>query len=186
MNLLEEAILFATHAHEGQIRKRAGHPYILHPMEVASILATMTNDLDVLSAGILHDTVEDCGVSLDTLREKFGDRVAALVQSETEDKLKDRPPEETWKERKLASLAVLRETDDRGVKMLWLADKLSNMRSFARQHRVTGDKLWEHFHQKDPAVQAWYYHEVAACMTDLYDTDAYREYNTLLCEVFGG
>ena len=83
MNVLEEAILFAVRAHQGQVRKMAGSPYILHPLEVAAVIATMTDDLETMAAGVLHDTIEDCGVDPLEIREKFGNRVYALVQSET-------------------------------------------------------------------------------------------------------
>ena len=59
MNMLEEAIIYATVMHQGKIRKLRGVPVILHSMEVAQILSTMTDDQDVITAGILHDIVED-------------------------------------------------------------------------------------------------------------------------------
>ena len=59
MNLVEEAIIYATVMHQGVIRKRDKIPYILHPMEVAQILSTMTDDQETITAGILHDIVED-------------------------------------------------------------------------------------------------------------------------------
>ena len=104
---LNEAIVFATQCHAGQIRKMANTPYILHPMEVAAIIGTMTGDEDIMIAGLLHDTIEDCNTDPRLIREKFGPRVSALVQSETEDKLSDRPPAETWQERKEESLLML-------------------------------------------------------------------------------
>ena len=69
---LNEAICFATACHAGQVRKLANTPYILHPLEVASIIGTITNDEDTMIAGLLHDTVEDAGVTFDEIREKFG------------------------------------------------------------------------------------------------------------------
>ena len=187
MNVLEEAIIFATKAHEGQTRKLALTPYILHPLEVANIISTITPDLETAAAGVLHDTVEDCDVDPKEIRDRFGPRVAALVQSETEDKLSDRPPAETWQERKEDSLLMLRNTRDRDVKILWLADKLANLRSFYRSHCEIGDGLWEHLHQKDPAKQRWYYETVADCVRDeLADTAAFREFCELIPKTFEG
>lgn len=187
MNVLERAILFATEAHEGQMRKLANTPYILHPLEVAAIIATMTDDLEIMAAGALHDTIEDCGVAPETIRETFGARVFALVQSETEDKLSDRPPAETWIERKEDSLLMIRHTKDRGVKILWLADKLSNIRSFWREYQKHGDKIFEALNQKDKSKQAWYYRSIRDCLTgELSDTAAYREYDRLVNEIFKG
>ncbi len=186
MNVLEEAIVFATNAHCGQVRKLAKTPYILHPLEVASIISTITDDLEVMAAGVLHDTIEDCDVDPKVIREKFGPRVSALVQSETEDRLSDRPPAETWKERKEESLLMLKHTKDKDVKILWLGDKLSNIRSFYREYRVKGDKIWDALHQKDPRMQQWYYDTIAEYLAELSNTAAYSEYVELVNKVFGG
>ncbi|MBR4436538.1 MAG: bifunctional (p)ppGpp synthetase/guanosine-3',5'-bis(diphosphate) 3'-pyrophosphohydrolase, partial [Spirochaetales bacterium] len=71
-HLLTEAIIFAAKAHEGQMRKFSKTPYILHPLEVAGIIATMTDDQKVMAAGVLHDVIEDCGVDPAIIKEKFG------------------------------------------------------------------------------------------------------------------
>ena len=83
MNLLEEAVVYATIMHQGRVRKFGGRPYILHPMEVAQILSTMTDDMEVIAAGILHDVVEDTDGTLDEIEKRFGERVASLVASRT-------------------------------------------------------------------------------------------------------
>ena len=186
MNVLEEAILFATQAHGGQMRKLSNTPYILHPVEVAAIISTITGDLDTMAAGVLHDTIEDCNVDPRVIKEKFGARVSALVQSETEDKLSDRPAAETWQERKEESLLMLRYTKDRDVRILWLADKLSNMRSFYREYIKHGDAVWQGLNQKDPAKQAWYYRTIVKNLYELKDTTAYAELNYLIEEIFKG
>ena len=184
LNLLERAIAFAVTAHAGQFRKYGGTPYILHPLEVANIIATMTDNLEVMSAGVLHDTIEDCGVEAKTLRQTFGPRVAALVQSETEDKLADRPANETWMQRKEESLLMLQHTKDREVKILWLGDKLSNIRSFYAAYRKNGDAIWERLHQNDPKMQEWYYRKVADYVSELSDTSAYKEYIETINRLF--
>ena len=185
MDVLEEAIVFATKAHEGQRRKLANIPYILHPLEVAGIIATLTDDRETMAAGCLHDTIEDCNVDPKEIREKFGPRVAALVQSETEDKLSDRPPAETWKERKEDSLLMLKHTNEQDVKILWLADKLSNIRSFYRSYLKEGYEIFSHLNQKDPAMQGWYYKTIAEYLSEFSDTAAYREYVDLVHKIFG-
>ena len=182
---LNEAIAFAAESHAGQMRKIANTPYILHPMEVAAIIGTMTNDEDVLIAGLLHDTVEDCGVDPRVIKERFGARAAALVQSETEDKLSDRPAAETWQQRKEESLLMLEHTKDRDVKILWLGDKLSNIRSFYREYRKDGDRIWSCLNQKDPKMQGWYYQTIAVLLSELSGTAAYDEYKELVEKLFG-
>ena len=67
MNLLEEAIIYATIMHQGKVRKFRSYPYILHPVEVAQILSTMTDDEEIITAGILHDIVEDTDGTLNEI-----------------------------------------------------------------------------------------------------------------------
>ena len=121
----------------------------------------------------------------DVIREQFGPRVYALVMSETEDKLPGLSPSGSWLTRKQDSLLVLENTPFPEVKILWLADKLSNIRSFVREHERRGDAMYELLNQKDPAMHAWYYRSVAKAMPELSDTDAYREYTSLVEKLFG-
>lgn len=186
MGKFDEAARFAVEMHAGMMRKGDRLPYILHPMEVASIAASMTDDQDVLCAALLHDVVEDTPTTIDEVAERFGSRVAELVASETEDKRPNVDPSQSWQVRKEESLALLRETQDRGVKMLWLADKLANMRSFSRLHKRLGNRLWDGFNQKDPHKQAWYYAEVAEALAELRETAAWQEYDQLRQIVFEG
>ena len=177
MNMLEEAIIYATVMHQGKVRKLGGRPYILHPMEVAQILSTMTDDVEVITAGILHDVVEDTDGTLDEIRGRFGGRVAALVASESEERFPGEDPKATWRRRKEGSIAALRRSRDVGAKMLWLADKLANMRSLAQAYAERGDAMWTELHQGDPEAQLWYYRSVAEALElDLNRTGAFKEY----------
>lgn len=186
MTLFEEAIEFAVRAHSGAMRKRESSPYILHPMEAAAIVGTMTSDDEVLAAAVLHDTVEDAGVSIEEIRERFGERVAILVASETENKRPGQDKKATWHVRKTESLEVLKTAADPGVKLLWLGDKLSNIRSFYRAWRISGNGLWHSFNQDDPAEQAWYYRSIDAQLSDLHDQDAWQEFHYLVEMIFKG
>ena len=127
MNKIEEAIIYATVMHQGKVRKLGSSPYILHPLEVAQILATMTDDQDVITAGILHDIVEDTDGTLKEIEKRFGERVAFLVSSESENEYAGEDCSESWKRRKEESLKVLKNADDLGVRMLWLTDKLDTL-----------------------------------------------------------
>lgn len=182
-SLLDRAIVYATEKHSGQKRKLVSTPYILHPLEVAVILSTMTDDEEVIVSGILHDTIEDTTATAEEVRTIFGERVYKLVASESENKRKDRPASETWQIRKEESLAELKNTKDLDVKRLWLADKLANLRSIDRQMDKC-DNLWDSFHQNDPKLHRWYYQSVADAATELADTDAYREYIDLVHQIF--
>lgn len=177
MNILEEAIVFATTFHQGKTRKMSGTPYILHPLEVAQIISTMTDDLEVISAGVLHDVVEDTDGTIEMIREKFGERVSALVESETENKYPGEDKSQSWMKRKEESLHVLKNSTDPGVKIMWLADKLSNIRSLAGGYSEKGEDVWNIFNQKDPAMHRWYYKSVAEAIEyELNRTGAYKEF----------
>ena len=71
-SLFDKAVQFAVDAHSGTERRGKGYPYIIHPMEAAAIVATMTKDQEMLAAAILHDTVEDTDVTIGQIRERFG------------------------------------------------------------------------------------------------------------------
>ena len=185
MELVSEAIAFAVKAHDGMRRKKSDAPYILHPMEAAVIVGTMTDDQNLIAAAALHDVVEDAGITIEEIEAKFGKRVRELVESETEDKRADLPPESTWHIRKEESLSVLKNTDDIAVLMVWLSDKLANMRSIYRDWKIEGDAMWQRFNQKDVNEQAWYYRSIATLTERLSDTSAWLEYKTLTELVFG-
>ena len=177
MNLLEEAIIYATVLHQGRTRRMSDVPYILHPLEVAQILSTMTDDLEVLAAGVLHDVVEDTDGTLAEIERRFGERVAGLVASTTEAAYVGVDKALSWKRRKEESLRALRNSTDVGVKMLWLADKLANIRSTAGSFSERGEAVWEAFHQRDPEMQRWYYESVAKLVEfDLNRSGAYKEF----------
>ncbi|MCR4615736.1 MAG: HD domain-containing protein [Clostridiales bacterium] len=181
--MFEKAAAFALKAHEGQKRKDGGI-YILHPLEVAVIVSTMTDDPEVLAAAVLHDTVEDTSVTAEDILENFGERVAELVAHETEDKRPDMAAGASWKIRKEESLALLK---DGGIetKMLWIGDKLSNIRALARDHDKIGAAVFERFNEKDPARHRWYYTTILEYTKELSGFPAYKEYEDLVHHVFG-
>ena len=185
MELVSEAIAFAVKAHDGQRRKKSNAPYILHPMEAAVIVGSMTDDQNLIAAAALHDVVEDADITIEEIEEKFGKRVRELVESETEDKRADLPPSDTWHIRKEESLEVLKNTDDIAVLMVWLGDKLANMRAIYRDFKVEGVTMWQRFNQKDVNEQAWYYRSIATLTKALSATPAWLEYKTLTELVFG-
>ena len=185
MELVSEAIAFAVKAHDGMRRKKCEAPYILHPMEAAVIVGTMSNDQNLIAAAALHDVVEDAGVTIEEVEAKFGSRVRELVASETEDKRADQPPADTWRIRKEETLEILKNTNDIGVLMVWLGDKLANMRSIYRNWKVEGDSMWQTFNQNDVKEQAWYYGSIVKLTERLSHTLAWIEYKTLTELVFG-
>lgn len=178
--MIDEAIEFATKAHAGQFRKGTKRPYIVHPVEVADIVATMTQDEEIICAAVLHDTIEDCeGITEEVLREKFGERVASMVALESEDKSK------SWEERKGATILRLK-TAPRPVQMIGLADKLSNMRDIDRDYPVVGENLWKRFRMQSKSAIAWYYKGVQEALREGFEgVMAYEEYVKLIEKNFG-
>lgn len=185
-DIFYRALSFSERAHRGMVRKTRNIPYILHPMEVAAIASNMTEDPEILAAALLHDTLEDTETTEDELLKEFGERVLSLVLSETENKRPSLPPECTWRIRKEESLDFLKRTTDNGVRILWLSDKLANMRSFYRLFLEEGPAFWKHFHESDPGKQEWYYRSVAAYTSSLSKEAAWQEYTQLLDTIFGG
>ncbi len=169
---LNAAIEFAVKKHSGQVRKSTTIPYILHPLEVLQILCTMGADTNVMIAGVLHDTVEDTDTTLDEIKESFGEDVAGLVAANSEDKSK------SWEARKQHTIDALAEADLR-VKMLVVADKLSNIRSMATDAKRIGDRLWDRFNAPKQK-QAWYFDGILDAIYDLQFLpeceDAYWEF----------
>lgn len=179
-SLFDRAVKFATDAHAGTERRCKGYPYIIHPMEAVAIVATMTNDPEMLSAAILHDTVEDTDVTLEQIRELFGDRVATLVQHETAPMDKNL----SWRERKTIQVKQL-ATAPYDSKVVALGDKLSNMQGIALDYRQIGDEVWHRFHAPNgkPDVE-WYYRSLAEALSELSETVAYQGFVNLVEEVF--
>ncbi|MBQ5411703.1 MAG: bifunctional (p)ppGpp synthetase/guanosine-3',5'-bis(diphosphate) 3'-pyrophosphohydrolase, partial [Bacteroidales bacterium] len=130
-SLFDKAVIFAVKAHQGTERRGKGFPYIIHPMEAAEIASTITDDQEILAAAILHDTVEDTPATIQMIREDFGERVASLVESESDVQIKGKTNEESWHARKQDSLKRL-EAAPLDAKIVALSDKLSNMRAIAR------------------------------------------------------
>lgn len=124
---IKRAYITAKNAHEGQTRS-SGEPYITHPIAVASILADMHLDAEVIMAALLHDVVEDTPVTEDDLRKLFGDTVTNLVNGVTKlDKLQFRDHREAQAEnfRKM----IMAMTSDIRVILIKLADRTHNMRT---------------------------------------------------------
>lgn len=184
-DVVEKAVEFALKAHRDEKRKSNGVPYILHPIEVAAISSRLTTEREVMAAALLHDTVEDAGVTKEQLLKSFGARVAELVMAETEDKHREMSAAASWQTRKEESIKDLRATTDVGVKAMWLSDKLSNLRSLYEDWRKKGSGVWQIFNQKDPAKHAWLYKSIIECLGEFKETPEYNEYNFICQEVFG-
>lgn len=180
-DLLDRALLFAAKCHEGQVRKGTSRPYIVHPIETMEILSEMKADLSLLIAGLLHDTLEDTSATEEEIVKYFGMEVGFLVASHSEDKSK------SWEERKKTAIQKAREGSMR-LKMLVMADKVSNLRSLYRDKKQIGEKIWERFNAPKEK-QAWYYSEMKKALREMEHSpetkDTYLEMVKLYQHVFG-
>ena len=127
IQFIEKAIYFATFAHKEQVRK-SGEAYIVHPIQVAGILAELKLDPDTIATGFLHDVVEDTGFSIDDIEYEFGKDVAFLVEGVTKlgkIKYKSHAEQQAENHRKM----LLAMANDLRVIMVKLADRLHNLRT---------------------------------------------------------
>ena len=127
LELVKKAYEFSLEHHQGQVRA-SGEPYLVHPLEVAMVLAEMRLDTTAIAAGLLHDMVEDTKVTVDEIKTRFGEQVAHIVEGVTKiSKLEFASREEAQAEsvRKM----VLAMVDDIRVVLIKLADRLHNMRT---------------------------------------------------------
>ena len=180
-SILDKAIIFATRAHQGQERKGKSLPYIVHPMEAVAIVATITNDQEILAAAALHDTVEDTPVNIDEIRREFGGRVASLVAYETN---ASKDSGTIWRDVKQEAVNRLAAAPLDAQKAA-IGDKLSNLRALYHDYREIGDELWSRF--KAPGGKkdiAWYYRSLAQSFAPLKGLPPYEEFVELLGKTF--
>ena len=180
---MDKAIIFAVKAHSGTERRGKGFPYIVHTMEAMEIVATMTPDQELLAAAALHDVVEDTDISVEDLRREFGDRIASLVEAESDKFTPGISEEDSWHDRKQAAISRLAAAP-REAKMVALGDKLSNMRAIARDYALKGDQVWSIFHVKDKSEHEWHYRGLADSLRELSGTFAFKEFESLINQVF--
>ena len=157
-----EALILAFDLHRFQERKGSGVPYMAHVLGVSSLVIENGADEDTAIAALLHDTVEDQGghSTLADVRERFGERVATIVQGCTESAEDPKPP---WRERKERYLEHLK-TASPEVQLVAASDKLYNLQSILADHAVVGEGLWDRFSGGREGV-LWYYRAAAHTFT---------------------
>lgn len=182
--LVDKAIKFAVDAHANTERRGKGFPYVIHVLEAMEIVATITNDPELLAAAALHDTVEDTEVTVDQIRAEFGERIAAIVKSESDELDPNKDECQTWRSRKQAAIDRLKKAS-MDAKTVAMGDKLSNMRAIARDYDKVGDKIWSIFHAPGgKADHEWHYRGLADSLCELAGTPAYAEFCAAIEHVF--
>jgi GTP pyrophosphokinase len=131
-DLLRRAYLFSARQHKGQIRK-SGEPYLVHPLEVANILAELKLDPICVATGLLHDIVEDTDTTLPEIEEYFGPEIAHLVDGLTKISKLDHASHEERQALNMRKM-LLAMVDDVRVVLVKLADRLHNMRTLEYLH----------------------------------------------------
>jgi (p)ppGpp synthase/HD superfamily hydrolase len=180
--LIDSALVFAARAHRHQTRKSTNVPYIVHPVGVMLTLQQAgETDPELLAAALLHDTIEDAGVSAGVLAERFGQRVADIVTGCSE-------PDHNgavWEARKEHTIAHLRMAP-RDVQLVSAADKLHNLRSMQADYAEQGDRLWGRFNRGRPKIE-WYYRAVADSLSagELQGHPLVQELRQAITELFG-
>jgi len=161
MDLIQKAFNRAYELHRGQMRKVSDVPYLVHLLDAAKYLMYETKDVEVICAGILHDTLENTDYSEDSLRSEFGERVCGLVVFCTEKSngfdVSVEFKKKTWRERKFRMIERLNNAGDDEL-LVFAADKISNLLSI-REDLINGSDVWSKFNGSRDDVE-WYYFEI--------------------------
>src|SRR5450432_3316160 len=144
LELIRKAYEFSQKHHAGQSRA-SGQPYLVHPLEVALVLAEMKMDQVAIAAGLLHDSVEDTSVTVVDIRKEFGEQVAHIVEGVTKISAIDFATREEQQAENLRKM-MLAMVDDIRVVLIKLADRLHNMRTLEhlppdRQQKIALETL---------------------------------------------
>src|SRR6202795_1999987 len=144
LEIVKKAYDYSLHVHAGQTRA-SGEPYLVHPLEVALVLAEMKMDPVAIAAGLLHDSVEDTSVTIVDIRQEFGEQVAHIVEGVTKISKIDFATREEAQAENLRKM-MLAMVDDIRVVLIKLADRLHNMRTLEhlqpdRQRKIAEETL---------------------------------------------
>ena len=154
----DDALLYATQLHRNQARKGTQIPYISHLLAVSALVLENGGTEAQAIAGLLHDAVEDCGGEpvLAEIKARSGSEVAAIVEYCTDSF--EIGPQRDWRERKVAYLEHLQESDGASL-LVVAADKLHNLQSIQRDISNEGSGVWLRFNA-GPDDQIWYYDSI--------------------------
>lgn len=182
-SLLCQATRMASQIHDGATLHDGRTPYLLHAMETVSIAATMTEDEDVLAAAVLHGALESAAATEEELRDTVGGHVTDLVLAAGEDRAAEGETAQQWRARRQKDIEKLVAEVRIEVKMVVLADKLSNMRAMEKAYNLKGEGYWDAV-EGGKDGQMWFYQAATDALQDLNGYPAWHELSNLVWEVF--
>ena len=176
----EEALIYATRAHGGQLRKKTKIPYIGHLLGVTAIaLEYGANETEAIGA-LLHDAVEDCGgpERQREIEEKFGQEVGEIVAGCTDT---DQTPKPPWRERKEKYIAHLKSASA-STRLVSASDKLHNAQAILHNLREDGDEVWTRFKGGKEGT-LWYYRSLVTAFREHGDSPLVDELDRAVTEI---
>ena len=177
---IEYAIYFATKAHKGQRRKIEDVDMIFHPFTVGMLLQRNNCDEDIVTAGILHDVVEDTVYTFDDIKKEFGEKVMEYVYDASEP---DKSLE--WEERKEHTIEHIKNAP-LGSKLIVASDKISNLEDLYEKIQIYGEEKAYSALKKGKEKQKWYYCSVyESCIWGENENHPiFKRYKKILTKLF--
>lgn len=176
----EQALTYAFHLHQHQLRKGSTVPYFSHLMSVSALVLEDGGDEDAAIAALLHDAIEDQGGNAirNEIRQTFGHNVLRMVEACTES---DETPKPPWKQRKLRAIAQLQQAEP-AIQRVIIADKLHNLRCIWADWQRQGDRVWARFNAS-PGEILWFYRACVEAVGDRVSSPMLTELRTLLAKL---
>ena len=180
MDIVDRAIIFATKAHSGKLRKGSQLPYIVHPLEAMAIVATITSDKELMVAAVLHDVVEDTHYKFEDIEKEFGKCIRNYVYDASEP---DKSLE--WEDRKKHTIEHIKNAP-LGSKLIVACDKISNLEDLEDCIELYGEeKSWSSL-KRSKDKQKWYYTSVYESCINGVDKEhkIFKRYKEVLDRLF--
>ena len=176
----EEALIYATRVHGGQLRKKTQVPYIGHLLGVAAIAMEYGANEDETIGALLHDAVEDGGgpARQRDIQKRFGKEVADIVAGCTDT---DQTPKPPWRERKESYIAHL-STASASTRLVSASDKLHNCRAIVHNLREVGDEVWSRFKAGKEGC-LWYYRALVTAFRAHGESELINELDRVVIEM---
>ena len=172
VNIIEKAMRVAAKGHEGQMRKEEAIPYLSHPASVAIKLAKHGFPDIVIAAALVHDVLEDTGMTREEFRTKLGEEVLVIVEQLSEDKSLP------WEDRKMRYIETIGKADET-VKAVSIGDKIHNAESMLIAYGIQKDELWKLF-TRGKEKQLWFMREMLTMFERTWKHPLVDEYRMLV------